>query len=171
MTLFIANPSKQHVLFNYRDPRTKLLAFEEIGSGRQIEIGHAWSQDETATVIDFIRKFGGRDAAESHGALGVRFLGLLYREDYAVSREEIELGHAAVVETQERRSVTEAVRAGLGFDRANRTEAKRRGRPPAKVTAVEVEEETERHVQPTGNEVRFSMSVDPEGSDDVSLPV
>lgn len=171
MSLYVANPSKQHVVFNYRDPVNNLLAAVEIASGSQVEIGHAWNDVQTQNMIAQLERFGARDAAESHGNLG-RFLGLLYRDSGVIEVDEIELAHAAVVDTQEKRSIAEATKSGLGFDRAARREAARRKRPPATMTEVSVHQEVAPHERPTGNEVAFSMSVDPvNGRNDVKLPL
>jgi hypothetical protein len=173
MSLFISNPTKQDFVFHYRvladRAEDRLLKNVAIPSGRGVEIGHDWSPQEKQHVIKQLELHGARDAAESyHGKLGNKFLGLLYRDRGQIDSQEIEAGHAAVVATQEARSVSEATRAALGFDRS--MNAGKRGQRPVKTSGVEVIEQLAPHARPTGNEVAFSMSVDPEGRSDVAMP-
>lgn len=175
--LCVSNTTKQTVRFHYRlekvtgghaEPgQTFLLVIQ---SGQQVEIGRNWTPEQRAYVVRQLETFGARDAAESYAQMN-GFLGLLYREAAPVSEDEIVLGHAAVVDTQEKRAVREAVRGALAFDRTSRKEAVKRHIRPARVTAVEVEQEIPPHQRPTGDEVSFSMTVDPDGRADVRLPV
>ena len=167
MTLFVSNPSGQHVLFLYRDPRNNLLARIDLQSGHQAEIGKAWSAAETALVVEQLERFGARDAAESHGTMG-RFTGLLYRDMAPVTTDEIEMAHAALVGTLEERSAAEATRSALAFDRA--VNGGTRGQRRARTTQVEVLEQLEPNARPTGREIAFGLTVDPEGSRDMKLP-
>ena len=154
------------MIFHYRDPVNNLLARAEISSGRQVMVGKRWTAAQKANVIEQIERFGGRDAAEAHGQMG-RFLGLLYRDMAPVSSEEIEMGHAAMVATQEQRSAAEATRAALAFDRAANGAARTRR---ARTTQVEVLEQVAPNVRPTGNEAAFSLTVDPDARGDARLP-
>lgn len=174
--LCISNTTKHHLQFPYRlekvrkgEPYSHPLQLV-IPSGQQVDVGHRWTAEQRAYVIEQLERYGARDAAESYGQMG-QFHGLLYRESAPVSEDEIRLGHEAVVDTQEKRAVREAVRGALAFDRNSRKEvAKRRGRP-AQITEVEVKQEVAPNSRPTGNEVAFSLSVDPDGRTDVKLPV
>lgn len=174
--LCISNTTKQTIRFQYRlvkirrgeeDPGHPFLLV--IPSGQQVEAGHNWTPEQRAYVIRQLEFYGARDAAESYGKMP-GFLGLLYRDAAVVSEDEITLGHDAVVKTQEERAVREAVRGALAFDRNSRSEAARQRRRPARITTVEVEEEVPPNSRPTGNEVAFMLSVDPEGRRDVKLP-
>lgn len=167
MSLFVSNPTTQHFELMLREPRNNKLLRVAIPSGRQTQIGHDWSAEEKAKVIRQLEKFGARDAAESYGKLS-KFLGLLYRDAAAVSEEEIRQGHAAVVTAQEERSVEAATTGALAFDRAvnNPDPSKPRRERRARVTAVEVEEAPAPGSRPTGDEVRMSVTVDPEGRSD-----
>jgi hypothetical protein len=89
----------------------------------------------------------------------------MYSLDKPTTETQIESGHETRVETQEKISAVEAQRGALAMDQANRAPKDRRKRL-AKVTTVEVEQETDPRGTPTGNEVRMSVSVDanaPEG--------
>lgn len=163
MTLFISNPSRQQAVFFYRRAVTKDNsgpAQVVIPEGGQVEIGHGWTALETAYVITQILRAGGADAAEAHGHMGT-FTGLLYRENHAVDVEEILTAHEGVKAAAEERSVTNATRGALAFDRTANKGARQR---LAKVTEVEVIQELAPREKPTGNEVHFKMSIDPEGS-------
>lgn len=169
MSLYISNPTKQNVVFFYREPRGGLVAFLDIASGGQAEIGHGWTVEEKAKVIDQLHAIGSLEASESHGKLSKKFLGLLYRDNAVVTVSEIEAGHEAVVNTQEQRSVSEATKAVLGFDRA--VNEGRRGSRAARITAVEVEEQLAPRAKRTGNEVAMSIQIDPDGRVDAALPI
>jgi hypothetical protein len=168
MSLYISNPSKQNVTFFYRDPINNLLARMDIGSGRQVMVGAKWTAAEKARVIEQLERFGSRDAAEAHGKMG-RFLGLLYRDMAPISTDEILMGHTAMVDTQEQRTVAETTKAALAFDRV--TNGAIRGQRRARQTQVEVIEQLAPHSRPTGNEASFSLTVDPEGRGDIPLTI
>lgn len=166
--LYLANPSKQTVVFNYREPRANLLAAVEIASGRQVELGHDWNPQETVKVIEQIHRFGGRPSTEVMRNMG-KFLGLLYREDKPVEAADIHAAHDRVVDTQERRSAAEATKAALGYDR--NAQANGKGKRVAKTTGVEVEELVAPYDRPRAGAVHMNMEVDPEGRVDTNLPV
>jgi hypothetical protein len=171
MSLYISNPSKQDVVFHYRQPLPRpdnLLAHVMIPSGSGVEIGKRWSAHQKELVIDQLQVHGARDASEVHSKLG-RFLGLLYRDNGQITEGEILMGHDQVVDTQRKRSVTEATRGALAFDR--KAQERGRGQRVAKVTGVEVRQELEKHQRPTGDEVDFSLSIDPEGREDAPLSI
>jgi hypothetical protein len=169
MTLAIANATKANLEFQYREPVNNLVQTLRIYSGSQQVIGQKWTNEQKALVIQQLERYGARDAAEVYGKMGA-FHGITYRNDAVISEDEIKLGHEAVVETQQERSVREATKAALGFDRAVRrpNEARRVG---AKQTRVEVEQQIDPRSRATGNEVHFDLTVDPEGRKDVALPV
>lgn len=166
MTLYISNPSRQETVFYYRRAVTNDTsgpATVHIPAGGQVEIGHGWAREETAYVVNQILRAGGADAAQAHGRMG-KFTGLLYREGHPVDEDEIVTAHEGVLEHAEERSATQAVRGALAFDRmANKG---KRGNRLARITEVEVEQDPPPHSAPTGNEVHFKMTVDPEGSSD-----
>jgi hypothetical protein len=174
MVLYVSNPSRQMVVFYYR---TKITndnsgpAVREIPSGAQIELGHGWSRDEIEYVIEQIERTGGISAAEAHGRLGARVTGLVYREDHPVDEDEITAANASLEKAGEERSVKQATRGALAFDRAANTSKGRTKERLARVTQVEVIEELEPHRHKTGDEVSFKMTVDPDGRSDIDLPV
>lgn len=169
MSIFLASASKQHITFFYREPKDNLLASVEIASGTQTEIGHGWTMEQKEKVVEQLERFGARDAAEAHGQMKGRFLGLLYRVQGVISTDEIETGHEAVVRTQEERAASEATKAALGFDRA--VNKGTRGRRAARMTEVVVEQLKAPGERATGDEVAMSIQIDPEGRSDVALPV
>ncbi len=175
MTLYISNPSRQQTVFYYRRAVTRDNSGPHsipIPSGCQVAIGQRWTKEETAYVIEQILRAGGADAAEAHGKMGA-FTGLLYREGHAVDEDEIVTAHESVLKDAQDRSVKQATLGALGFDRvANTTNKGRRGQRLARVTEVEVIQELPPHQHPTGDEVHFQMTIDPEGSSDMrGLPV
>ncbi len=173
MVLYVSNPSRQTVLFYFRTKVTNDASgpsVVEIPSGRQVDIGHGWSRDETDYVIRQIESGGGISAAEAHGALGGRVTGLIYRESQPVDEDEIHTAHDSVERAGEERSVAQATRGALAFDRV--ANQKGRGqRRLARTTEVEIIQELEPHQRRTGNETEFKLTVDSEGRADVKLPV
>ena len=70
----IANTTKQHWIFWYRDPvNDKILKRVHINSGAQVTIGGGWSAEQKRKVIEQLERAGARDAAEAHGKLAGRF--------------------------------------------------------------------------------------------------
>jgi hypothetical protein len=169
VTINVSSASKQHITFFYREPKDNLLASVEVASGAQVEIGHGWNAEQTDKVVQQLERFGARDAAEAHGKMRGKFLGLLYRVHGVISKDEIETGHAQVVTTQQERAASEATKAALGFDRSVNSSGK--GRRNARMTEVIVEQLRAPGQRLTGDEVAMSIQVDPEGRSDVSLPL
>lgn len=169
MSLAIANSTRGPFEFHYREPVNKLVQVLRIHSGHQVVIGKHWSPEQKQFVIDQLERFGARDAAEVYGKLG-EFHGLTYRNDAIISSDEIVLGNEALVETQKERSVKEATRSALGFDRAVRRPNSAR-RVAAQMTEVEVRQELAPHDRPRGDEVHMHLTVAPDGRSDVKLPV
>ena len=164
----IANTTKQHWIFWYRDPvNDKILKRVHINSGAQVTIGGGWSAEQKRKVIEQLERAGARDAAEAHGKLAGRFGGLLYRDIGLVDVGEIHTGHEAVVDAQEKRSVAEAMKGVAGFDRAVNGAKRQR---VARVTEVTVKQLPAPGSRLTGDEVEFNMTVDPDGRADVRLP-
>ena len=165
MTLCISNPSRQQAVFYYRRAVTNDTsgpASVTIPEGGQVEIGHGWSHEETAYVIQQIFASGGAHADEARGRLG-KFTGLLYREMRPVTVDEIVEAHESVLAAAEERSAAQATRGALAFDRqANKGRRQRL----ARITEVEVHQELAPGEKPRGDEVHFKMTVDPDGSSD-----
>lgn len=165
MTLYVSNPSRQQVEFHFRTAITKDTSGPHvviIPSGAQVDIGHGWTQEQTAYVIKQIMHNGGAQAAEAHGRMG-KFTGLLYRENQPVDEDEILTAHDAVMKDANDRSVRQVTNSALAFDRvANKGGGRRGNNRLAKVTGVEISQELEPHQRRTGDEVDFSLTVDPD---------
>lgn len=171
--LYLSNPSKQTHTFYYRTGGGAQLANVEIPSGAQVPLNqdNRWTEKDFEDVLRHIHVYGGREASDTHRPMP-KFTGLLYRLGAVVKEDEIVEAHEAVVANQEQRSATEATRAALGFDRAANKAAGKHGKQRSvKTTQVEVIQELEKHQRPTGDEVHFDVSIDPEGRSDAGLPV
>lgn len=166
--LYIANPSLQRHQFNYREPVNNLINIVEIEAGSQTAIGQHWTSSQQVKVIEQLERFGARDAAEAHGKMG-RFTGLIYRDMGQIEEAEIEMAHAAEMQTREERSVAAATTSALAFDRSARKQT--RERPGARVTETSVREEAPPGTKLKRAEVDFGLTVDPEGRSDIALPV
>lgn len=171
MTLFVSNPSRQHVEFHYRTRITQGTDHPQvisIPSGGQVEMGHGWSWEETQYVITQIERAGGASADVAKGM--ERFTGLLWRQDKVVQVEEIEVANVRVEEALNQRSVEQATRSAASFDRVvnnNRGQHKSR---LAKETSVEIVQDVPMGGHRTGDEVKFSLTVDPTAPRDARVP-
>lgn len=166
MSLSIANPTMQDWTFPYRigapgSPQFGNLRQLILRRGARVEL-HL-DRIETAQMIKQLEANGARDASEVRGTLH-RLSGLLYSEVRDVAIEEIEAAHEIETQTREDRAVSQAVKAGLGFDRAVRRGT--RERPGAMITEVEVKEEHAPGKRARGTEVAFDLTVSPDGGDD-----
>ncbi len=171
MTLNISNPTLQDWTVTYRlgppnSEEAKTLRQVTLRRGQQIDL--YLDEVHKAQLIKHLETYGARDAAEVHARL-VGFSGLIYRDKGIIEREEIEMAHESDLDTRQERSVKQATRSALGFDRAARQPNK--ARPGARITETTVEQELPRGTRPTGEEVKFQLTVDPEGRSDVPLPV
>jgi hypothetical protein len=169
MPIHIANCTKQTLRYCYRAPEQTQPKFIEIPSGHQSIIGHGWSEPQMRAVVGHMERHGFRPASESNSRLQ-EFAGVFYRIEKPVTETQIHTGHDALVESQQKRSAQEATRSALAFDSATR-DPKNRKKRLARVTEVSVKQDVPPREKPTGDEVNFSLSVDPEGRSDVKLPV
>lgn len=166
MSLFIANTTKQDWHHHFRVLETNRPYYTQIPSGSQVELGKDWNAAQTDSVIRQLEKYGARHAVDVNKKIG-KFHGLLYRTDKPITENQILTGHDAVVETQEKRSATEATRAVLGFEKSNRD--KRSGKRLAKVTEVEIHQDIPRHQKPSKDDIHLKISVAEDGRDSVDV--
>ena len=170
MTIFVTNPTTQNWNFHYRTPDNNLLAMVEIRSGQQVAFGEDWTPEQTEKVIVQLQRHGAREAVDFN-SLVRKFSGLMYRVGERVEKDEILDANNVVKESLQQRSVDEAVKAAAGFDRAAQSATPGVRRRPARVTAVEVTQQLQPHERATGDEVRFSLTVDPDaGTSSIQLP-
>lgn len=167
--IYVANGTKQRLKFNYRLPESARIHEIEVHSGHQEMIGEEWSDSHVKYFIKQLEHAGFRRSHETNGRME-NFSGWMYSLDKPTTETQIESGHEARVEAQERISAIEAQRGALAMDQANRAPKDRRKRL-AKVTTVEVEQETDPRGSPTGNEVRMSVSVDASAPENARLDI
>jgi hypothetical protein len=169
MPIHIANCTKQTLRYCYRPPEHHQPLIVTIPSGQQALIGQNWSEPQMGAVITHMERHGFRPASEANSRLK-EFSGVFYRIEKPVTESQIHTGHDALVEHQQHRSAQEATRGALAFDSATR-DPKDRRRRLARVTEVSVKQDIPPREKPTGDEVNFSLSVDPNGRADAKLPV
>lgn len=157
--LYISNATTQHFTFQYRDPVSGKVIASEIGSGQQVVIGHGWTAEQKAVVINALHKIGARDAAEVHKTVK-KFHGLIYRDGAPVSSSEILMGNESVKKMQNDRSVEAVVTSALGADRVANPQ---KGKRATKKTAIEVEQVIPPGQRPTGDETKFGLEVTEDG--------
>lgn len=167
--IYVANGTKQRLKFNYRLPESTRIHELEVHSGRQEPIGESWTDSQADYFIRQLEHAGFRRSTETNGRLE-SFSGWMYSIDKPTSETQIRSGHEARVEAQEKISAIEAQRGALAMDQANRVPKDRRKRL-AKVTTVEVEQETDPRGSPTGKEVKMSVSVDASAPENASLEI
>lgn len=188
MPIFLSNPSRQTVVFYYRDPRLAELRDSRTfrPDSRSIDLRHViirpgqqellnpppgagdWTVQEIADLVEQLERFGGREATETHGQM-TKFTGLIYSINRVVTENEIAYGHEAVLETAHDRSVATATRAALAVDRTLRHPTDR-NQPPVRATQVVVEEDRRPWDRDRKNGVAMSLEVTPDGRADVVLP-
>ncbi|VWB07268.1 hypothetical protein [Burkholderia lata] len=156
--IYVANGTKQRLKFNFRLPESNRIHELEVHSGHQEVIGEQWSQQHVEYFIKQLEHAGFHRASDTNGRMK-DFSGWMYSLDKPTTETQIESGHEARVETQERISAVEAQRGALAMDQANRAPKDRRKRL-AKITTVEVEQEIGPRDSATGREVKMSVSVD-----------
>jgi len=167
--IYVANGTKQRLKFQYRLPESNRIYELEVHSGQQAPIGDQWSQQHVEYFIWQLENAGFKRSHETNGRME-NFSGWMYSLDKPTTETQIEAGHAARVEAQERVSAVEAQRGALAMDQANRAPKDKRKRL-AKVTMVEVEQESDPRGTPTGNEIKMSVSVDATAPESARLDI
>ena len=167
--VFVANGTKQRLKFHYRIPESTRIHELEVHSGHQELIGEGWTDTTVEYFIKQLENAGFRRSHETSGRMD-NFSGWMYSLDKPTTETQIESGHEARVETQEKISAIEAQRGALAMDQANRVPKDRRKRL-AKVTTVEVEQEIGPRDSPTGNEVHMSVTVDASAPESARLDI
>ena len=158
--LYIANATRQHIIFHYRVPEHTRAFFVRIPSGGQEKLGKHWSGEQLKAVCDQLVLIGGKRVPEISGKME-GFSGLVFSDEKPVKAEKIEQASEVVLDMAEKRSVDVAQKAARTFDLTTR-ESKGRGRRLAKETAVEVMQEPVPGERPTGDEVNFKHVVSAE---------
>lgn len=166
--IYLANTTKQHWRHCFRLPETGRAVMLDINSGNQASLGHDWNKDQVDAFIKDLERWGARPAVDVNGKLD-KFPGLLYSTTKPVSEHQIQEGHSAVVEHQEKRAAEEAVRGAKAFDVTTRAQGKVRGKRLAKVTEVEVRQDLPRGQKPKGDEIAFSVAVDESATSDLKI--
>lgn len=167
--LSVVNPSMQNHIFCYREPVNNLSVQLRLGLGERETIGHGWTDEQQAKVIAQLERYGARPSTDVSRSMS-RFSGLLYNDVRDVQQDEVAEGYTAQLQTREDRTAAMTTSAALGFDKSARQATT--ARPRAKLTETTVQQEVPRNQRPTGKEVAFNLTVDPEnGRSDVKLPV
>jgi hypothetical protein len=167
--IYVANGTRQRLKFNYRLPENNRIHELDVHSGRQEMIGEGWSDQHIEYFVKQLEHAGFRRSSETNGRME-NFSGWMYSLDKPTTETQIRSGHEARVEAQEKISAVEAQRGALAMDQANRLPGDRRKRL-AKVTTVEVEQETDPRGSPTGKEIRMSVSVDASAPENSRLDI
>lgn len=162
MTVYLANTTKQHFIHHFRLPERHDVLRVTVYSGGQEELGKQWSPSQTQSFIEDLQRYGARHRDEVSGKMD-NFTGLLYSTSKPVTEDQIVEGHEAVMDAAAKRSAEEAKKGALGFERSTRNPRKLRERT-AKVTEVEIKQESPRGQKATGDEINFKMTIGDENS-------
>src|ERR1700761_5158831 len=117
--IYVANGTKQRLKFHYRLPESSRIHELEVHSGHQEMIGEEWTQKVVDYFIWQLGNAGFRRSHETNGRME-NFSGWMYSLDKPTTETQIESGHEARVEAQEKISAVEAQRGALAMDQANR---------------------------------------------------
>ncbi|MHB8388251.1 MAG: hypothetical protein ACYDBH_01560 [Acidobacteriaceae bacterium] len=164
--LYIANATKQVLRLHLRVPENTRTLVLIIESGTQAGIGKEWNIEQTESVITQLCRYGARNARDIEKPM--EFSGILYH-DRPITEDNIANSHDDVMEEAHNRSVAEITKAALSFDASQRD--KQTNKRKARVTSLEVEQEVPPGERKRGNEVHFGLSVTPDGSEHVKLPI
>lgn len=166
MSLRVANPTMQDWTFGYRlgelgSPKFNIMRQFSLRRGAQIEL-HL-DEVETSQMIQQLENHGALPANSVNHSLR-HFSGLIYSDLRTIAVDEIEEAHEADIQTREDRTVSEGVKSGLAFDKTARAETD--DRPGALETEVTVVQQPARGSRRNKGDVKFSMTVAPDGGDD-----
>ncbi len=157
----IANASRQHHKFHYREPGRKQASFVMIPSGTQRQIGQHFSASDTADVVEQLERAGARSRSAMLAKPDPRFKGLVYSTDKALSEDDLLQTSERAIEGAEITSARESLKSALGADEAING---KRGSRRSKETVVQVEARTEEGKKIVGG-IDMSVTVAPEGRD------
>jgi len=164
--MYIANTTKQNWHLNVWVPEARRHQTIPVASGRQVFIGKDWNSTQNDSVVLQLERFGARPARDANGKLEY-FPGILYSHDKPIPVDKIEMGHEAVVESQEKRAGAELTKGALGFDAALRD--KRTRKRLARTSSLEVTQDVPKGTKPDGKEVVFGVTVANDGTDRLNL--
>jgi hypothetical protein len=159
MPLYIVNCSRQHLNFNYRLIECRQPYFLIIKSGHQ-EMLPGWDKfndKERDYVIEQLE----RNGAVEFSAINQKpddFSGIMFSTGRPATSEKIEQGSEVVLDLAEKRSVRAATLAAESFD-AQTMEGGTRGRRLARITEVEIKQESLPNERFTGDEAHFRRIV------------
>jgi hypothetical protein len=162
--IYLANATRQHLKHCYRLIETNKLSMVEIDSGKQVEVGEHWNQPQVEAFVKDLERCGFRRANETSRKLG-EFAGFLYNIDKPVLGDQIYQGNEALIEHQEYRAASEATKAALAVDNANRAPKDKRKRL-AKAVEVTVEQDIPPQQKATGNEIHMNLTIAEDGMSD-----
>lgn len=165
--MYIANTTRQNIHFWCRLPERRGPTPIQIPAGTQVIVGSKWTKGEVEAFVNQIEEFGGRQAGEANKKLK-KYAGLLYSFDKPVSDDQFLTAHEKVKEDQHNRAVVELTKAAAGRDVAVRRNSKD---GKAKSTSLSIEQDVPFNQRPTGQEVKFGMTIAPDGHDSVTLSV
>lgn len=156
--IYLANATKQNLCHQYRLPESNRVYRVDIPSGRQVMMGEDWSQASMDFFIKHLHIAGFKQASDANRKIE-SFSGWMYSTTKPIGEDSIHSGHDEMVRAQEERAASEATMAAMAFDMSNRPKNDRRKRL-AKVTQIQVEQETGPRAMPSGDEIRMDVTFD-----------
>ena len=170
MALYIANTTRQHHTIQVRVPESNRVLLIHIRSGHQWESGTNLSETQLSAIVAHLELFGGKPVSALRGPKGKGFSGYIF-SNKRIDVDSIMSGNEIVLDEAQDRSVETATASALANDIIINDAGSGRGKRLAKVTGIEVVEETAKGKRSSGKEMHMSLEVTPQGRDDKKLAV
>ncbi len=165
MNLYIANATRQDVVFLLRLPEKAKLHRLTLSSGRQ-DVIKDMSQNDINSIITHLERYGAVKRSNVRGKLS-NFVGYVYSLDKPITEDEFHYGNEEVIDAAQNRSVVEATKAAMASELVSRNKVVKGQR--AKRTVVGFEQEG--GPKPEKERLRMEVTVDPEVNGNVGFPL
>lgn len=159
--IYVANSTRQNyrVYFRLREHERPLIA--EIPSGQQRIFGKDWNAGQHEDFLSYLTHTLHALEAKDLSRATPGFQGLIYSTEKALTENQILYGHTADLETREKRSADEAMKAVMAADQSVRNMFQ--GKRAAKELTVDVVQDTPRGSKAAKDRVAMSVTVAPDG--------
>ncbi len=164
--IIVANTSRQHHRFFYRQPGRMQHSYVDIPSGRQAEIGKHFTAAEKESVISQLQIVGARSKDEIDRKPDVNFKGLVYSLVKPLTEDQILESAKKVDDGADIVSAQESIKSALGADEVVYGKGSK-GRKNRETTIEVVA--TDPNGRPIDGGIDMNLTVTPAG-EEVKLP-
>jgi hypothetical protein len=137
MDLYVANSTRQDVVFHFRLPEKAKMYRLTLSSGRQDMIKDM-SQNDVEAIVKHLERYGAVKRSGVRGKLK-EFVGYIYSLDKPINEDEFHYGSEEVIDAAQNRSVVEATKAAMASELVSRNKVVKGQK--AKRTVVGFEQE------------------------------